>query len=159
MRFLHAAPYIVVTLGVLARPSAAPAQHVPDIPERAHGADRVVVASIRQVNATREVNEYGDELIVSHASLAVEEVLKGDAGDVTVDVEGGTVDGITMTVSSLPSVKQGERAVFFLTRGNSGKVRPYMRGLGILKLDTSNTVKGSSLKLDDIRRMSREAGR
>ena len=72
MRFLHAARFIVVVaVGALATSSPALTQHVPDIPERARGAERVVVASIRQVNATREQNEYGDDLIVSHASLAV----------------------------------------------------------------------------------------
>jgi len=71
MRFLHAARFLVVTAAVVANPLASLAQHVPDIPERARGAERVVVASIRQVNATREQNEYGDDLIVSHASLAV----------------------------------------------------------------------------------------
>jgi len=132
------------------------AQRIPDIPERARGAERVVVGSVRDVNATREQTEWGDEIIVSHATLAVEESLKGDPQPaVVLDVEGGTVDGVTMHVSSLPTIDRGERGVFFLTRGNSGHYRPYLRGLGILKLDASNTVKGSSLTLADIRRMAR----
>ena len=132
------------------------AQSIPDIPERAKGAERVVVASITHVQASLERNEHGDEVIVSHAVLAVEEVLKGQAsGQVTVDVEGGTLNGITMGVSSLPRVTAGERGVFFLTPGKDGKFKPHMRGLGILKLDQTNTVKGSSLTLENIRKMTR----
>jgi len=147
-------------LAVIAIAADVPAQRIPDIPERARGAERVVVASVKRVNATFEVNEFGDQLIVSHASLAVEEVLKGNStGDVVLDVDGGTVDGVTLTVSSLPSVAAGERAVFFLDSTQPGRFRPHMRGLGILKLDGTNKVKGSSLTLDDVRRMAKPDAR
>ncbi len=133
------------------------AQHVPDIPERARGAERIVVATVAGVTARMERNEFGDELIVSRARLAVHEVLKGAGGDaVDIDVEGGTLNGLTLSVSSLPTLDRGERAVFFLTRGRSEAYRPYLRGLGILKLDPSDTVKGSSLRLEDVRRMTRD---
>jgi hypothetical protein len=152
-----AAAVMGMTVAVVAIPSVVDAQHVPDIPERAHGADRIVVASIREVHADYQRNEWGDELIVSHAALAVEEALKGDRPtELVVDVEGGTVNGVTLSVSTLPHVKRGERAVFFLTRGKTGGYTPYLRGYGILKLDASDTVAGSSLTLQDIRRMSRQ---
>jgi hypothetical protein len=73
--------------------------------------------------------------------------------------EGGTVDGLSMRVSSLPVLTPGERGVFFLERGKSGELRPHLRGHGILKLDAANRVKGSSLTLDDIRRMAGASGR
>jgi len=123
------------------------------IQDRARGSERVVVASISDVTATHERNEFGDELIVSHAKLAVEENLKGNGGAATVDVDGGTLDGMTLRVSSLPTVSRGDRAVFFLERGPAGQLRPHLRGQGILKLDQTNHVKGSSLSLDDIRHM------
>jgi hypothetical protein len=126
-----------------------------DIATRARGADRVVVAAVERVAAAYERNPFGDELIVSHAEMIVSEVLKGrDNGQgerIVMDVEGGTVGDITLTVSDLPSVARGERAVLFLRQNASGRYTPYMRGLGILKLDTRNNVAGSTVSLDDIR--------
>ena len=124
------------------------------IQERAHGAQRVVVASVADTTANYQRNQFGDNLIVTHARLAVEETIKGSGGPVMVALEGGTVNGITLHVSSLPSLSRGERAVFFLTAGANGEFAPYLRGQGILKLDSTNHVKGSSLSLDDVRRMA-----
>jgi hypothetical protein len=129
------------------------------IQERARGADRIVVASVSDIRAAYERNAFGDELIVSHASLALEEVIKGNSEKATVAVEGGTVDGVTLRVSSLPTLSRGERAVFFLKRGPNGEYLPHLSGQGILKLDATNHVKGSSLSLDDIRRMASEYAR
>ena len=127
------------------------------IPERAHGAARVVVATVAETTARYERNEFGDELIVTYARLTIEEVVKGPAGPATLALEGGTVDGITMRVSSLPTLVDGERAVFFLTPGPGGEFRPHLRGQGILKLDSTNTVRGSSLTLDEIRHQAGSA--
>jgi hypothetical protein len=124
------------------------------IQERAHGAQRVVVASVSQTNARYERNQYGDNLIVTHATLNVEENIKGKGGAATVAVEGGTVNGVTLHVSSLPMMAPGDRAVFFLNPTANGEYLPYLRGQGILKLDATNHVRGSSLTVDDIRRMS-----
>jgi hypothetical protein len=126
-----------------------------DIPERIHGADRVVVASAASVTPTWRSNVYGDQLIVSQVLLQVEETLKGDPqGSVLLALEGGTLGGVTLTVSSLPDVKPGERAVFFLDRAGNNEHVPHLKGLGILKLDQTNQVQGSSLQLEDIRRMA-----
>jgi hypothetical protein len=135
------------------------AQQPATIEERAAGADRVVVATVSEVVSQYETNEFGDRLIVSHASLAVEEALKGPQEPVTLEYEGGTVDGVTLHVSSLPALARGERAVFFLERGTKGQFRPHLRGQGILKLDADSRVAGSSLTLPDVRRMSRGQGR
>jgi hypothetical protein len=124
------------------------------IQERARGAARVVVATVAETSARYERNEFGDELIVTHARLAIEEVVKGPDGPAILALEGGTVDGITMRVSSLPSLTTGERAVFFLTPGPHGEFRPHLRGQGILKLDSANRVRGSSLTLNEIRRLA-----
>jgi hypothetical protein len=125
------------------------------IPERARGAARVVVATVADTEARYERNAFGDNLIVTYVQLAVEEDVKGPGGPATLAVEGGTLDGVTMRVSSLPTVAKGERAVFFLTPGSKGEFRPHLRGQGILKLDANDRVPGSSLTLDAIRRLAR----
>jgi hypothetical protein len=51
----------------------------------------------------------------------------------------------------------GERAVFFLDRMSDGTFQPHLRGQGILKLDDQNFVKGTSLSLDEIRRVAASA--
>ena len=149
----------VLALGLC---SVAPAlaQKPATIEERAHGAERVVVATITNVSSRFQRNEFGDQLIVSQATLAVEESLKGTPEQVTtLEYEGGTVNGLTLKVSSLPVLSRGERAVFFMTHGKNGELRPHLRGQGILKLDDKNQVQGSSLTLDDVRRMARPQGR
>jgi len=138
----------------LAAPLSAHVGQPATIQERAHGAQRIVVASVGQTTARYQRNQYGDNLIVTHARLNVEENIKGQGGAAVVAVEGGTVNGITLHVSSLPMLNAGERAVFFLNPDGTGEYQPYLRGQGILKLDNTNHVKGSSLTLDDIRRMS-----
>jgi hypothetical protein len=150
------AAVIVAAGGELA---ASAGQQPASIEERARGAERIVVASIADIRAAYESNEYGDELIVSHASLTLEEVIKGNSDKATVAVVGGTVNGITLRVSSLPTLSPGERAVFFLNRRPDGEYVPHLQGQGILKLDATNRVKGSSLSVDDIRHMARPAAR
>lgn len=127
----------------------------PEIAARARGAERVVVATVLDVNASFQKNQHGDQLIVSHVMLQVDEAMKGSGQDLAllVDVEGGTVGDLTMGVSDMPSVKPGDRAVFFLERAGADRHVPHLRGLGILKLDGQNRVPESSLTLDIIRSM------
>ena len=86
----------------------------------------------------------------------LEEVIKGNSEKVTVAVVGGTVNGITLRVSSLPTLSAGERAVFFLNHRPNDECIEHLKGQGILKLDATNHVKGSRLSLDDIRRSAAE---
>ena len=72
-----------------------------------------------------------------------------------MEVPGGTADGVTLRVSGQPVVNEGERAVFFLDTEVTGTHKPHLRGQGVLKLDSSNVVRNSSLRLDDIRRAAR----
>ena len=125
-----------------------------DLPTRARGAARVVVGSVERVRPEYQRNEFGDEIIVSVAEVRVRDVLKGTGrvGDaMTIDVEGGTVGDITLRVSDMPTVRAGEEAVFFMARNSQGRNVPYLRGQGILKLDDSGRVRGSSLTVDDVR--------
>ena len=127
-----------------------------DISQRMKGADRVVVATAKKVNATWRRNTHGDELIVSQVLLEVQETIKGPGGSSAVlRLEGGTLDGFTLRVSDLPELKVGDRAVFMLDASDGGEQSPHMRGEGILKLDDTDHLDGGSLSLNDIRRMSR----
>jgi hypothetical protein len=150
---------LAVAAAILTATPGAAGQNPVTIEERASGAERVVVAAVEHVTASYETNEFGDRLIVSHAKLKVEEALKGSADPITLDYEGGTVDGITLHVSNLPVLQPGERAVFFVRRGRNGGFVPHLRGQGILKLDQRNQVPNSSLTLDDLRRMAGKQAR
>jgi len=98
-------------------------------------------------------NDYGDRLIVSIVHLVVDETIKGDAqSTMDIDVEGGTIGTLTLRVSDEQPFVAGERAVFFLQRNSRGRLVPHLRGQGLLKLDRTNRVPGSSLTLDEIRR-------
>ena len=147
----------VFGIALMASAASAAAQRPATIEECAAGAERVVVASVDDVTATYESNAFGDRLIVSHARLRIEEALKGPADPMTLDYEGGTVDGVTLHVSSLPALARGERAVFFVTRGAKGEFTPHLRGQGIVKLDETDRVPHTSLTLADMRRMVGQA--
>lgn len=125
--------------------------------ERIQGADVVVVATPSSVNASWQENAFGDRLIVSRYVLQVHESLKGRAAQaVSLDLDGGTLNGFTLRVSNSPTLAPGERAVFFLDAGN-GAYHAHLKGLGILKLDEQDVVRGSSLTLDEIRRAAATA--
>src|SRR6186713_2596277 len=109
-----------------------------DVAARAKGAARVVVATVSEVRPRFDVNEFGDHIIVSQAWVEVEESLKGQpTQSVPVDIEGGTIGALTLNVSDMPTLREGDRAVFFLNAivSNSGAHRLHRRGLGVLKLD------------------------
>ena len=126
--------------------------------DRARGAERVVVGRVAAVNPHWRVNEFGDRLIVSIARVTVEQTLKGESqAAVDVEIEGGTIGDLTLRVSDLSPVAPGDRAVFYLERTARGALVPHLRGQGMLRLDRSNRVPGSSLTLDEIRRTVADA--
>jgi hypothetical protein len=135
------------------------AQEAPvPLTERSRGAERVVVGRVTSVGPVWRVNEFGDRLIVSVVTVAVDETLSGLAQQsVDVEVEGGTIGDITLHVSDLEAVAPGDRAVFYLARSPRGAFVPHLRGQGLLKLDRSDRVRGSSLTLAEIRRAARPA--
>ena len=129
----------------------------PGLANIARGAQRVVVATVTHVEPVFQVNEHGDQLIVSRTHLRIDEVLKGEGSaadhqDLVMEVEGGTIGELTLTVSDLPMMARGERAVVFLRQNSRGALVPHERGHGILKLDSSDRVRGSGSSLADIRR-------
>ena len=122
-----------------------------DLAAHSRGAGKVVVARISAVHSAFATNRFGDQLIVSNAVLEVLETLKGAPQAVTtVTVEGGTVGDLTLRVSDMSELKEGDRAVFFLDADGLGNV-PHGRGRGILKLDDNDKVKGSTLTLDQVK--------
>lgn len=126
--------------------------------ERARGSERVLVGRVTTVNPVWRTNAFGDRLIVSIARVAVDETLRGTAqSTVEVEIEGGTIDGVTLHVSDLDPVAAGDRAVFYLERTSRGRFIPHLRGQGFLKLDRSDRVRNSNLRLSDIRRAVAEA--
>ena len=136
------------------------AQHITTLDERIAGAERVVVARAGAVAAEWRENEHGDRLIVSRIDLQVEETLKGvGASTLSLELEGGTLGGLTLRVSDLPMLETGERAIFFLNSGHRGVHQPYRRGEGILSLDEQNAIRGTTLRLDDVRARARGMGR
>ena len=129
-----------------------------DIPSRARGAGRIVVARVLDVRAQFASNRFGDQLIVSTAVLEVLETLKGaPLATMEVEVEGGTVGDLTLKVSDLPSLAAGERAVFFLDTGQGGVNLPHDRGRGILKLTQADQIQNSGLTLAQLRQQVRAA--
>jgi hypothetical protein len=128
-----------------------------DLAAHSRGAGKVVVARISLVHSAFATNRFGDQLIVSNAVLEVLETLKGAPQAVTtVTVEGGTVGDLTLKVSDMQELKEGERAVFFLDPDGNGNV-PHGRGRGILKLDDDDTVEGSGLTLEQVKAAVRGA--
>jgi hypothetical protein len=137
----------------------AASQRPVDIPERFRGADHAVVAHVARAASRFDRNKWGDQLIVTRLQLQVDEVLKGaPAALVELDVEGGTVGDLTLEVSDMPTLRTGDRGVFFLKKSaDTGAFLPHLRGQGILRLDDTDRVPGSSLTLDTIRQAGRSA--
>ena len=150
--------FAVFVLVAAVIPAAAEVGPPTDVASRARGAGKVVVARVANVRAQFESNRFGDQLIVSHAVLEVLETLKGAPQSFeNVAVEGGTVGDLTLRVSDLPSLQEGDRAVFFLDATTDGSNLPHDRGRGIMKLDATDHVAGSALSLDDVRQGVRGA--
>jgi hypothetical protein len=150
----------LVLASVSAWPGSGHAQDFVPVPlaERTRGAERVVVGRVSSVAPEWQVNQFGDRLIVSVVRVSVDEHLKGaQMAVVDVDVEGGTIGDLTLNVSDQASLVAGDRAVFYLVRDTRGRYVPHLRGQGVLKLDPSNRVPGSSLTLDVIRQEARAA--
>jgi hypothetical protein len=127
-----------------------------DVPERARGAKKIVVATATSVSPRWRTNDHGDQLIVSLIGLQVEETLKGNPSTFEwLEVEGGTLNGLTLRVSSISEIKEGERAVFFLDDTPEGTNVPHLKGKGVLKLDKQNLAASEGLSLDEIKRQVR----
>ncbi len=126
-----------------------------DVPlaERARGAEQVVVGRVASVTAVWRENDFGDRLITSVLRVAVDETLKGATQQVVdVEIEGGTIGGITLRVSDLDTFAPGDRAVFYLKQNRRGAFVPHLRDHGVQKIDRAGRVRGTSVTLEQVRR-------
>jgi hypothetical protein len=122
-----------------------------DVGAQAKGAAKVVVATVSDVQMAAGQNEFGDELILSHVTLRVDETLKGPhTPTVVMTLEGGTVGDVTLAVSDMPTLEKGNRAALFMTPSRGSSHAPYGRGAGVMKLDGDRVV-DTNLTLADIR--------
>ena len=120
-------------------------------------AERVFVGRVTRVASYMKRTDRGDMLIMSHVDMAVEEALKGQGSStVPMEIEGGTLNGVTMEASDLPLMRPGLRAVVMLKRNPRGEMVPHYRGAGVLELEQDH-VKDSDLWLDDVRLAAAEA--
>lgn len=123
-----------------------------DVNRQTRGANKIVLATVVDVNAVFGENEFGDQLILSHVTMQVDETLKGaQESTVVVTLEGGTVGDVRLDVSDMPRMERGHRAVMFLLGTPSGQYVPYGRGSGVLGIGADNRAIGSGLTIDDIR--------
>ena len=79
--------------------------------------DRAASIVVSTVTGRRPewITSDGSQLIVTHVTLQVEQVLKGSPPrSVTIDVLGGTIGDRTLTVSHVPEFRVGDRDVLFL---------------------------------------------
>lgn|SRR5689334_7896258 len=124
----------------------------------ARGASDVIVGTIGDLTSRMGTNAAGDRLIYSDLVVDVAETLKGDLrGSVTVTVEGGEVNGLTLAVSDMPALRRGDRALFFLTKNAGGEWVPYGRGGGVMKIDAAGRLGNGPLTLDSARAQIRTA--
>jgi len=144
----------LLSVCVIAATVAASAQRPADVAERAKKSERVVIATVSDLQPRFDTNQYGDRLIVSRVWLDVDDTLKGDYRPViSMEVEGGTVGDLTLRVSDLPTLRKGQHAVFFLERAANGTYRPHDRGRGILAVDANGHVADGQLTLADVKAM------
>jgi len=143
-----------ICVALLALASVGYAQVAPTpLLARARSAERVVVGRAASTTPVWQVNDHGDRLIVSIVRVAIEETLKGPAATtIDVEIEGGTIDGLTLHVSDQAAFSPGERGVLYLRGTPRGTFVPHLRGESLLKVDASNRVEGTALTVADIRR-------
>lgn len=119
---------------------------------------QTIVGTVVETKASRVRNASGDEIIVTRAMIRVSETLKGRRmAWVPLELEGGTLDGITMGVSDLPLLERGDRGVFLVEAAGPGRFAPRGRGAGILKLDENDRLEGLGLSLAEVRSLARRA--
>ena len=129
-----------------------------DLKKALQAASFTLVGTVTDTKPSRRRSAWGDELIVTTAVLRTDEVLKGAPPTwVPIELEGGTIGDITMEASHTPLVHKGDRAVFLVDRLSDGRYTAHQRGAGILKLRADDRLEDSTLGLNEIRQLAREA--
>ena len=115
-------------------------------------AEIVVVGAADRTESLWKENSRGDKVIVSRTLVRTREGLKGETENaIWVDVEGGSIDGVTLRVSGSTLLNAGDQAVLFLQRNADGIYTLHEHGRGVLKLDDRDVVRGTTIALEDIR--------
>ncbi len=116
-----------------------------------------LVGTITETRASKRRSSWGDDIIVTTAIVRTDETLRGVPPTWTaLELEGGTLNGVTMEASDTPLTRQGERAVFLVDQLPDGRFIAHGRRLGILKLRTDDRVENSELTLNEVRALARE---
>lgn len=148
-----------VLLAILAGPvfaHAASADPTERLTRAMQQSERVIVGQVAAVEASWKVNAHGDQLIVSRAWVRTEEALKGaSTSDVPVEIEGGTLDGMTLKVSDMPVLRPGDRAVFMLKKAVDGEWVPHDRGAGVLRVEKDEQIQAAGMNLNQVRELAR----
>lgn len=122
------------------------------------GAQSAVVGKVVSVTPRWHRNQWGDELIVSRLIVDVVETLRGaSARKLQIDVEGGTINGLTLQVGHQVALEAGDRAVFILDEVQPGLHAPHGKAQGLLRLGPNDRVEGMSATLAEIRAAARTA--
>ncbi len=117
-----------------------------------------VVGTVTETRPSRRRSSWGDVIIVTTAIVRTDEALRGSPPSwVPLEVEGGTIDGVTMEASHTPLTKRGDRAVFLVDQLSDGRFIAHGRGKGVLRLRADDRIADSELTLNDVRRLAREA--
>lgn len=117
-----------------------------------------IVGTITETRASRRRSGWGDDIIVTTAIVRADETLRGASPSWTpLELEGGTLNGVTMEASDTPLTQRGERAVFLVDQLPDGRFIAHGRRRGILKLRQDDRVADSDLTLNDVRRLALEA--
>jgi hypothetical protein len=149
---------VVMAVGVVTPTFAQSEDAASDVARLTRGAGKVVVGRIVDVQPRFETNKFGDQLIVSHALVEVRETLKGaHQPSVRIAVEGGSLGGLSLEVSDMPALAEGDEAVLFLEATTQGDAAPFDRGHGVMKLDEQGRVRGRGIGLDAVREHVRQA--
>lgn len=108
--------------------------------------EKVAIAEVTDTKSEKIINEYGDHLIVTKAQLKVTEQLKGsyDSESPSLVVKGGTVDGITMSVSDQIHLNKGDKVVVFSRKNSFGREMPSRGKSSVLHIK-DNMAGGMSL--------------
>jgi hypothetical protein len=129
-----------------------------DPPADALSAAFSIVGTVNETRPARRRSSFGDEIIVTTAIIRVGETLRGKGPAwLALEVEGGTINDITMEASDTPLLNRGDRAVFLIDRLPDGRFVPHRRGSGILRLQADDHIRDSTLTLADVRRLASEA--
>ena len=118
----------------------------------------IIVGTVSETRPARRRSSFGDEIIVTTAIIRVGETLRGKGPAwLALEVEGGTINDITMEASDTPLLNRGDRAVFLIDRLPDGRFVPHRRGSGILRLQADDHIRDTTLTLADVRRLAAEA--